>query len=286
MPATPKGARRILALLALGFVIVTVASAVLIHSRTPRATALMYHAVVDDREGSAGVPSLGRAPFERQMDFVATHGYQTVFVKDVVARYEAKTRMPSRWLALTFDGGFPDFYTNVYPVLRRHGLRATLFVIVADVGVDGGLSWDQLREVSASGLVEIGSHSYDHAADECLSLAEAREEKARSRAELERNLGIEVLSYAYPYGAFSERARRLLRETGYRGAVGTVYRWGEFEDDDAFNVRRVYVSDYSRLPLMFRFMLSGYYVPTRSLILRVLNIKTPRDIGCTPPPAH
>ncbi len=101
---------------------------------------------------------------------------------------------------------------------------------------------------------------------------------------LEAHLGIEIVSYAYPYGAFSERAKRLLQQEGYRGAVGTVYRWGEVEDDDAFNVRRVYVSEYSRFPPMFRFMLSGYYVPTRALILRVLNVKTPRNIGCTPPP--
>jgi peptidoglycan/xylan/chitin deacetylase (PgdA/CDA1 family) len=167
-------------------------------------------------------------------------------------------------------------------VLRQQRLKATLFVIVADVGVEGGLTWDHLRELSASGLVEIGSHSWDHIADECLSLAEAREEKARSKAVLEANLGFKVVSYAYPYGAFSPRAKRLLQEEGYRGSVGTVYRWGEFEHDDVFNVRRVYVSGYSRLPLMFRFMLSGYYVPTRSLILRVLNIKTPRNIGCTP----
>jgi peptidoglycan/xylan/chitin deacetylase (PgdA/CDA1 family) len=88
------------------------------------------------------------------------------------------------------------------------------FVIVADVGVEGGLSWDQLREVSATGLVEIGSHSHDHVADECLSLAEARAEKARSKAGLEANLDIKVVSYAYPYGAFSARAKRLLQETG------------------------------------------------------------------------
>src|SRR5712691_13159836 len=244
----------------------------------------MYHSVTDD--DSAPEPSIGRIPFERQMEFVAGHGYETVFVRYVVARYETKTPVPSQWLALTFDGGYPDFYTNVYPTLRRHRLKATLFVIVADVGVEGGLGWDQLRELSASGLVEIGSHSYDHAADECLSLAEAREEKARSKAVLETNLGIKIVSYAYPYGAFSERAKRLLQQEGYRGAVGTVYRWGEVEDADAFNVSRVYVSEYSQFPPMFRFMLSGYYVPTRSLILRVLNIKTPRNIGCRPTPAH
>ena len=107
---------------------------------------------------------------------------------------------------------------------------------------------------------------------------------ARSRAVLETHLDTKVLSYAYPYGAFSTRAKRLLQEEGYRGAVGTVYRWGEFENDDVFNVRRVYVSGYSRFPPMFRFMLSGYYVPARSVILRVLGIKTPRDIGCTPAP--
>ena len=270
----------------LGFVIVAVGLAGLIHSGKPRATVLMYHAVVDERDRAAGEPSIERALFERQMDFVATHGYETVFVKDVVARDETKASVPAHRLTLTFDGGYPDFYTNVYPVLRRHRLKATLFVIVADVGVEGGLSWHQLREVSASGLVEIGSHSWDHIADECLSLDEARREKALSKSVLETNLGIPIVSYAYPYGAFSTRAKRLLQEAGYRGAVGTVYRRGEVEDDDVFNVRRVYVSEYSQFPLMFRFMLSGYYVPTRSLILRVLNIKTPRNIGCTPTPAH
>jgi len=77
MPATPKRARRILAALALVFVIVALAAAALIHSGRPRATVLMYHAVVDDR--STGVPALGRALFERQMDFVATHRYRTAF---------------------------------------------------------------------------------------------------------------------------------------------------------------------------------------------------------------
>jgi hypothetical protein len=59
-----------------------------------------------------------------------------------------------------------------------------------------------------------------------------------------------------------------------------VYRWGEFADDDVFNLRRVYVSKVSAMPGMFRFMLSGYYVPTRALLLRALNVKAPRDAAC------
>ena len=277
MPATPK---RAAVAIALGLVIVVAAVAGVIHATKPRATVLMYHSVAEDGASGTGAPSIGTTAFRRQMNFVATHGYETVFVRDIIARYEAKAPVPAHWLTLTFDGGYGDFYTNAYPVLRDQGLKATLFVIVADVGAEGGLSWDQLREVSASGLVEIGSHSWDHVADECLSPDEARREKARSKTVLETQLGVPVTSYAYPYGAFSERARRLLQETGYRGAAGTVYRSGEFAHDDVFNLRRVYVSESSRFPLMFPFMLSGYYVPARALILRALNVKTPREIGC------
>jgi peptidoglycan/xylan/chitin deacetylase (PgdA/CDA1 family) len=271
--------RRVAAGLALGVAMAAMGAFALVHGRRPAATVLLYHSVTDQ---ATWEPSIPRALFERQMAFIASHGYETVFVRDVVARYETKTPVPSRWLALTFDGGYPDFYATVYPVLRHLALKATLYVIVADVGRPYALTWDQLREMSASGLVTIESHSWDHAADECLSPEEARREKALSKSVLEANLSAPVVTYAYPYGAFTARAKRLLQEEGYRGAVGTVYRRGEFDDgdDDVFNLRRVYVSGVSRLPLMFRFMLSGYYVPARSLLLRVLDIRTPRDIGC------
>jgi len=263
---------------ALGLTIVAGVFVVLIHPRKSVATILMYHSVTDGDDEPD--PSIGRRLFSRQMAFLSTHGYETVFVKTIVNRRESAQPIPSRWVALAFDGGYEDFYRNVYPVLKRYGLRATLFVIVAAVETEGGVTWVQLREMSRSGLVEIGSHSYRHVADACLSAAQARAEEARAKAVLEDQLGVPVLTYAYPYGAFSERAARMLRELGYRGAAGTVYRRNEFETDDVFNLRRVYVSKYSAIPLMFRFMLSGYYVPTRELILRVLNIKAPRDVDC------
>ena len=75
-----------------------------IHSANLPATVLMYHSVVDGAESASGAPSIGETLFARQMDFVATRGYETVFVRDVIGRYEAKAPVPSRWLALTFDG--------------------------------------------------------------------------------------------------------------------------------------------------------------------------------------
>jgi peptidoglycan/xylan/chitin deacetylase (PgdA/CDA1 family) len=263
----------------IGLVIVSAVFLTLIKPHRSPATLLMYHSVTD--EDGSPEPSVSRRLFRSQMAFLSAHGYETVFVRDVVSRYESARPVPSTWVALTFDGGYEDFARNVYPVLEQYGSKATLFVVVADVGTEGNVAWDQLRRMSRSGLVENGSHSAHHVADECLSPAQAWDEEARAKAALEANLGTPVVTYAYPFGAYSERAARMLQALGYRGAVGTVYRRNEFKTDDVFNLRRVYVSQASALPLMFRFMLSGYYVPTRALILRALNIRSRATSGAT-----
>lgn len=141
---------------------------------------------------------------------------------------------------------------------------------------NGCPSWEQLREMRDSGLVEIGSHSVGHPALTCLSLPEAKREIVMSKTVLEEKLGSRVLTFSYPYGALSRGVEDLVRQAGYTGAVGTVYRMGEFEPDDVFALNRVYVSKISRFPFVFRFMVSGDYVPARALALRLLNINAPR----------
>lgn len=130
-----------------------------------------------------------------------------------------------------------------------------------------------------SGLVEIGSHSVGHPALTCLPLAQAKNEIVISKAILEENLGSSVSTFSYPYGAVNEAVGDLVRQAGYAGAVGTVYRIGEFEPNDVYVLNRVYVSKISRFPFVFRFMISGYYVPMRAWALRLLNIKAPRFAG-------
>ena len=86
-----------------------------------------------------------------------------------------------------------------------------------------------------------------------------------------------VIFFNYPFGAVNDSIEKVVKEAGYEAAVGTAYRKGEFGNRDVYVLKRVFVSKISKYPLVFRFMLSGYYVPTRELILRILNIKVPRD---------
>jgi peptidoglycan/xylan/chitin deacetylase (PgdA/CDA1 family) len=244
----------------------------------PIAKILLYHSMTDGSRHSG--PDIGVDLFKRQLEYLRRHGYETVFVKTIIRRHNDHLRVPSRWVALTFDGGYDDFYTRVYPLLKEYRFRATVFRVVSSIGAEGNLTWDQLLEMEGSGLVEIGSHSMEHLPATCISAEEAEKETALSKVLLDAKLKNPVVSYAYPYGAVDARAEALVKKTGYEGAVGIVYRLGEFKLGDVYNLRRIYVGEYSRMPLMFRFMLSGYYVAARGLILRILSIKAPRDVDC------
>jgi peptidoglycan/xylan/chitin deacetylase (PgdA/CDA1 family) len=247
----------------------------LIYPRRTIINILLYHSIAEEDHGPA--PSIGKKLFERQMQFLSQQGYKTVFLNEAIERFEADGKVPADWIVLTFDGGYDDFYARAFPVLKKYGLKAVLYVIVGAVGDEGIVTWDQLREMSESGLVRIASHSVTHVPFQCLDIEKAWKEKYDSKEVLEKKLEVPVYTYAYPYGAYDPKAEELVKRAGYVGAVGIVYRRDEFRRKNVYNLRRVYVSDLSRYPLVFRFMISGTYVPLRGLALRVLNIKAPRD---------
>jgi len=236
---------------------------------------LAYHAVLN-QDGNADYPAIEKKLFMRQMDYLASHGYEPIFLSTLIDRYKEGKKIPAKLLVLTFDELHDDFYYTVYPVLKKYKFKATVFMFTRGVG-QGYLTWEQLQEIKNSGLVEIGSHSVNHPPLTCIDLAEAKKEITMSKAILEQKLGIPILTFCYPFGAVNAKIEKLVKEAEYAGAVGTVYRWGEFKTNDLYNLNRVYISKLSKYPLMFRFMLSGYYVPARAWLLRLLNIKAPRD---------
>jgi len=262
------------------FVILAVVFCGAVHSHRPLAKILLYHSISYPND-IVGLPSLEPRLFHRQLDYLKTHGYDTVFLSAVLQRYGQGEKIPDRWVVLTFDDGWEDFYRSVFPLLKAHGFKATLFVVPGFLGQLDYMTWKQVKEAQKSGFVEIGSHSLYHFALTCLDKQEAKKRIGLSKRILEKKLGVPVRVFAYPYGALNKEVRQMVREAGFLGATGTVYRMGEFRLRDPYNLRRVYVSAISKYPGVFRFMLSGYYVPVRGLLLRLFNIKTPRDAnGC------
>jgi len=206
-----------------------VARCVYLENRGDRIPILLYHRLIARRDVEAGrVPD--REPiyasyddtFAGQMRYLKERGWTTLSLDEFLAIRRGAAPRPARPVVLTFDDGYASNYTLAWPVLRREGLKATVFVALEPdaytrdlvSGIDGFLDEGQMRELDRGG-VAIESHTLTHCVLADLDDEAARHELVESRLRLGRILGRPVRHLAVPRSGHSPRIARLARETGY-----------------------------------------------------------------------
>jgi biofilm PGA synthesis lipoprotein PgaB len=137
-------------------------------------TVLNYHEICD--EADALTPSYAVTPtnFLRQMDWLRNHGYRFVSVDDVLASREGRRPLPENAVLVTFDDAYRSIHLHAWPVLRMFRIPAVVNVVGSwleakdTIDFDGRprprgvlIHWKALQEMVDSGLVEVGSHSWD-----------------------------------------------------------------------------------------------------------------------------
>jgi peptidoglycan/xylan/chitin deacetylase (PgdA/CDA1 family) len=187
----------------------------------PGVPVLMYHRV--DAQLSARDPvtvslTVLQPAFERQLRLLAGAGYHTITLGALREAMDGRRGWPARAVVLTFDDGYEDAYSIVYPLLRRYRFTGAFFVVTSSVGTPDHLTAAQVREMAMGGM-EIESHGVHHLDFTRFSPAEARRELVESRARLEAWTGRPVRFFAYPAGRYNAALERLLAALGYRGAL-------------------------------------------------------------------
>ncbi|MEO6986554.1 MAG: poly-beta-1,6-N-acetyl-D-glucosamine N-deacetylase PgaB [Paralcaligenes sp.] len=134
---------------------------------------LAYHDI-EDKDPDQTFVAVRTDHFVQQMAWLHENGYQPVSVDQILAARQGGKPLPEKAVLLTFDDGFSSFYTRAFPILKAYGWHAVLAPEGAwiDTPLDqkedfGGvqikrdrmLTWAQIKEVSQSGLVEIGAHT-------------------------------------------------------------------------------------------------------------------------------
>ncbi len=144
--------------------------------RLPRSIPVaMFHGVAPDRPDRPPQMDhwLEPAIFERYCQVLRRHRFETFFLDDLRDILHGRRPVSKRAVVLTFDDGYLDFWLYVFPLLKKYEIKATAFVTTDFIDDEsprhlpeafpyGFVSWDELREMEASGLVDVQSHAVTH----------------------------------------------------------------------------------------------------------------------------
>jgi len=158
------------------------------------------------------------AAFEQQMEWLARNGYTVVTLARLARFLDGKEALPAKSVAITIDDGYRSSYEIAYPILRKYGFPATVFLYTDFVGASDAMTWAQMKDMTSSGLVTIQPHSKSHAN---LTQRLPNETDARYRDRIRREvdapvtvikerLSEPIFAFAYPYGDVNEYVVDLL----------------------------------------------------------------------------
>ncbi len=202
---------------------------------------VMYHSLLKDpaRQGTYVVTP---AEFERDLLYLKEHGYTTVLMEDLIA-YTQGGDLPEKPVLITFDDGYYNNYLYAFAIAQQYGCKFVLSPIgrYADAYSETGetnayyshATWDHLKEMQDSGLVEIQNHSYDlHQKRQGALGAKRRpgEEEAAYRSRLNADLtkaqeairthlGKAPTTFVYPFGAASDTTPEIVKSLGFSASL-------------------------------------------------------------------
>jgi peptidoglycan/xylan/chitin deacetylase (PgdA/CDA1 family) len=213
-----------------------------------RCVVLYYHSI----------PAQQRAQFVNQLEMIVRYAIPIDVGVDV-------TLEPGkRYVGVTFDDGFENFFKIASPELTKLNIPSTMFVIADAIGKSFGprgrsekvMSLEQIRALPAS-LVKIGSHTSSHPFLPSISEQDATAEIVRSRTKIEELLGRKVELFSFPFGGFNEKLVDICRNADYQRIFTTLPGFA-FEKSHEYVVGRVRV-DPMDWPLEFRLKMAGAY---------------------------
>ncbi|AEQ94973.1 poly-beta-1,6-N-acetyl-D-glucosamine N-deacetylase PgaB [Xanthomonas oryzae] len=219
---------------------------------------LSYHDIRDDvrEKADADAFAVSTQNFAAHLDWLSAHDYHPISLSQLIKASQGKATLPPRAVLLTFDDGLRSMYTRVYPLLRAYHYPALVAVITDYVdmapdrtidygyrpfGHDDFLTWDQLREMLASGLIEVASHTdnlhhgvqsnpygnqapavntriYDPTTQRYEDVGQyaerLRQDLARSVERIAHQLGVRPRAIVWPYAAYNQMSNDIAEQLG------------------------------------------------------------------------
>lgn len=262
---------------------------------------LFYHSIDD----SGSVISTSLASFKRQMAYLRDEGYHTISLSDFVNNTFHENTATKKLVVITFDDGFENNYLCAFPILKKYGFTATIFLptdyingsarwISRDLSLIEDrifhssiseaevqklnkmsdlpiLTWEEINEMSDYGI-DFGVHTGRHLWLRDVTLEKAGEDIYQSRAIIEERLNKRVISFSYPYGDFTPEMKQLVKELEFLLACSGD-SGSNSSNKDLYDLKRIGPSSPNDL-FEFKFIFSAgfdWYIGLRAKLKRLTH---------------
>lgn len=219
--------------------------------KKPYIPVLMYHKFKDQVAPTQEDQSMSVSTqlFERQLKALLEAGYTPVNFRELQAYLEGKGGLPSKPFILTADDGYLCNYEKAYPILKKYKVPATFFITSLYMGVENShdhFTWEQAKEMEASGLVDIQSHTHGHTLMNGLNEETVHYEIEKSFADIQKYLGTrDVKVLAYPQFLHTRAVKEWVKDCGVDLQVTNLAsaKRGSSNKTTKIDIKRIHVSN-------------------------------------------
>jgi peptidoglycan/xylan/chitin deacetylase (PgdA/CDA1 family) len=216
---------------------------------------LMYHNVLSDTENKRMRNSniITEVEFTKQMDYLRQNGFHTLTLQDLERFLYDKCSLPEKPVVLTFDDGYLGNLTFAYPVLKGYHMKAAIAVMphllqAENRKVPKEVQTFSLRQFGGKeDVFSLVSHTDElHDKKNGIALIKVLPEETVYQDIRNSKLFLRTDYLVYPYGAYNERAIRIVKRAGYKMAFGMNEGYVH-QGDNPYRLKRIYV--YRGMPL-------------------------------------
>jgi len=165
--------------------------------------------------------------FEEHLKYLKDNGYKVIPLRQLVNWYQKKGPAPApKSVVIVEDDAHKSVYSDMYPLAKKYNVPVTIFIYPSAVSnAKYALTWDQLREMKKSGLLDFQSHTYWHPnfKKERKKLKPAEFDKLvstqllKAKDKITKELGVTVDLLAWPFGIYDDDLLRRAAAAGYTG---------------------------------------------------------------------
>ncbi len=230
---------------------------------------LLYHHI-DENVTSDMVVSPSK--FEEDLNYLKENEYTTILLKDLIKYIKEDIELPKKCVCITFDDGYTSNYEYAYPLLKKYGMNATIFVIGSSIGkgVEDNIiphfNIFQAKEMIKSGVIDIKSHTYDMhqipSEDSRENILKLNNEKINQYIEYRKNdyikinknvfnkLNIDNNILAYPQGRIDNVSAKVSNILGYQMTLTTIPKTNyilKYLPESLYNLNRYNITEDTKL---------------------------------------